>query len=61
MSTPVRWVPWEDRKTITRHGPHVMTRKILSWLCCARCGLLALKNAATRAALRTPCEWIDDA
>lgn len=43
-----------------RVGPHNMSRRILHWLYCANCGLLALKNVATRAALRRPCIWQDD-
>jgi hypothetical protein len=36
-------------------GVHQMTRKILHWRYCARCGLMNLKNDATRRALRAPC------
>jgi hypothetical protein len=36
-------------------GTHSMTKKICHWSYCSRCGLLALKNSATRRALRAPC------
>ncbi len=50
------WVPWEGptRGTIKR-GPHVMTKRVLHWPYCARCGLVALKNDVSRRALKADC------
>lgn len=42
-------------KGAKRIGPHVMNKRILSWVACSRCGLLGLKNDATRRALLAPC------
>lgn len=45
----------EARGTIVR-GPHQMrSLRGLPWPYCQRCGLLALKNDPTRAALRKEC------
>lgn len=60
MATPIHWVPFEDRGSLTRRGPHSMTGKILHWPYCKRCGLIALKNDTTKRALRKVCEWIED-
>jgi hypothetical protein len=43
-----------------RTGPHAMTGRVLNWAHCSRCGLLALKNDATRRALKEPCVWYED-
>ena len=48
---------WLNEKGNRRTGPHALTRKIMHWLYCARCGLVALKNDATRKALKAPCAW----
>lgn len=36
-------------------GPHAFTKRVLAWPYCARCGLLALKNTATRREMGKPC------
>lgn len=44
-------------------GAHQMkgTLKRMPWPYCTRCGLMALRNDATRKALKEPCEtWEDD-
>jgi hypothetical protein len=56
----VEWVPFADRKHVTRRGAHNLSGKILKWNYCTRCGLIALRNHATALALRAQCEWIDD-
>lgn len=38
-------------------GPHAFTQKILHWLYCGNCGLVALKNDASRKAARAACAW----
>lgn len=50
------WVPWKGptRGTL-KSGVHTFNRKILNWPYCGRCGLLALKNEATRRAMRQAC------
>ncbi len=57
MSKPEQqWVPWTGpTKGTVRRGPHQMTKRILHWPYCARCGLVALKNEASRQALRREC------
>jgi hypothetical protein len=42
-------------KGVRNTGPHRMTKKIYHWLYCSRCGLLNLKNARTRRALKGLC------
>jgi len=61
MSQKEEWVPWDDTKIappVRRRAAHAMTRKLkrLPWVFCAHCGIMNLKNDATRSALRKPCE-----
>jgi len=35
--------------------PHAFTKKMMHWPMCGRCGLLALKNDATKKAIREGC------
>lgn len=61
--TPIQWIPWSERaKARISRGAHVMTGKIkrIPWPYCTRCGLLALRNDATRAALRRECVIVED-
>ncbi len=53
----IEWVPLKLGAVQTKRGPHVMTgsMKRLPWRYCKRCGLLALKNDASRAALKREC------
>lgn len=61
MATPIRWIQWDpSSKAKLRRGPHSMTKKILHWAYCSRCGLVALKNDATRRALRAECVTLED-
>jgi len=48
-------------KGVRRIRDHDMTRQILNWRCCRHCGLLGLKNEATRQALRAKCITYEDA
>lgn len=57
----VRPEPWTVEKTTKRRGPHAMTGRVLNWSFCARCGLIALKNDASRVALKRDCEWLEGA
>lgn len=43
-----------DRGT-RRVRDHAWTSRVLSWPVCAHCGLVALKNDATRKAMASPC------
>lgn len=38
---------------------HQMTGRILNWAFCVKCGLVALKNAASGAAMRQPCRGLE--
>ena len=48
---------WLHAKGAHRTGPHAFTWKVRHWLACARCGLLLLRNEATRRAAAQPCVW----
>lgn len=44
-----------------REGQHKFVKlKSIAWLVCCRCGLVALRNAATKAAIRAKCKWFED-
>jgi hypothetical protein len=47
------YAKWRTRRIV--RAPHSMTRKLLNWYFCSRCGLLSLKNDVTRRALREGC------
>ncbi len=53
----IEWVPYVERAHAVHRGPHRFTKRILHWPYCAGCGLVALKNEATRQRMRQPCEW----
>jgi hypothetical protein len=36
--------------------PHRMTERVLNWSYCAACGLVAMRNEASRRALASACE-----
>lgn len=56
MSNEEKWVPWTGpTKGTIKRGPHQMTKRVLHWTYCARCGLVALKNDVTRRALKAQC------
>lgn len=58
----VQWVEWKGpTKGRVVRGPHAMTRRVLHWPYCARCGLVALKNDRSRAALKRECVTEEDA
>lgn len=38
---------------------HDMGRQVLNWRCCKHCGILGLKNEATRKALRGKCVSVE--
>jgi len=40
---------------------HSFLGKIFNWSYCVKCGLLTLKNEATRKAMKAPCRGADDA
>lgn len=49
-----------NRRGVVRRQPHAMSRKVLHWPYCARCGLVSLRNEATRLALRAACAAEED-
>ncbi len=57
MSRQIEWVPFDATTPPQVHrGPHQMTKfKRLPWLYCRKCGLIALKNAASHQAVRKDC------
>jgi hypothetical protein len=57
MAAAIEWLPWNEKPAIKRRGPHTMTRQILKWPFCARCGLILLRNPASKQAEKQPCEW----
>lgn len=48
---------WLNSRGVLHRGAHALTRKILHWPYCVRCGLVALRNDETRRALNRQCEW----
>lgn len=61
MPTPIEWIPFDQlAKVRVRRGSHAMTKKILNWPYCAHCGLVALKNEASRRKLKEPCVTVED-
>lgn len=47
-------IDWSYKGT-KRVRPHSFSRRVLSWPYCEHCGLLLLKNDATRAEARKQC------
>ena len=45
---------WRNGRGNRRKGNHNFTKKICHWSYCVNCGLVALKNEATR---KAQCEW----
>lgn len=46
---------WLSDRGTKRVRDHAFTRSILNWPYCAHCGLMLLKNDATRRAARAKC------
>lgn len=42
-------------KGTKRVREHAFTKKVCHWSCCGQCGLLLLKNDATRKAVKAKC------
>ena len=40
--------------------PHQFTRKVFNWLSCTGCGLVTLKNEATRKRMQESCVSMED-
>ncbi len=55
------WIQWQPVASVKRRGPHSFTCKLLNWWYCAHCGLMTLRNEATRLAMRRQCEWEEEA
>lgn len=43
-------------RRFVNHASHRFTKKIHNWWCCAHCGLVLLRNDATRKAAKAPCD-----
>jgi hypothetical protein len=54
------WELYVERPRVMRRAPHSFTRKILHWMACTRCGLILLKNEASRRAAKKVCAWEED-
>lgn len=48
------------RKKKFKSVPHKFNKRVQHWVYCSGCGLVALKNAATRKRMRQPCESMED-
>lgn len=59
----VTWVPWDGRgQAQKRTGAHRLTgtfgkKSRVAYRYCVQCGIVNLRNDATRKALRKPCVW----
>lgn len=56
------WVEWRgamSERGQKRRAPHQFTRRLkrLPWPYCAHCGLMLLKNEASKRAAKAVCEW----
>lgn len=45
---------------MSKHKPHDFSAKIISWWYCTRCGLVTLKNEATKKAMNKTCPGKED-
>jgi hypothetical protein len=50
---------WLTSRGTLRQGTHSFTKRICHWSYCANCGLVTLKNEATRRAMKAACVWED--
>ncbi len=54
------WIPADLRSQAkVNRGAHQLKGRICHWPYCVRCGLVALKNEATRQALRRECVTVE--
>lgn len=55
----VDWEPWAaGAAPKVKREAHAFTRRAAGYHYCARCGLVALRNEATRRAMRALCETL---
>jgi len=47
-------------KKLFKTVPHQFTRKVFNWLSCTGCGLVTLKNEATRKRMQESCVSMED-
>lgn len=57
----IEWVAWDGCKARTRRGPHAFDARILNYSYCSHCGLILLRNDATRRAAKAQCQWEEEA
>lgn len=50
------WIQKQKESKQRQKAVHSFSDKICHWDYCVKCGLVALKNAATERAIRAPCD-----
>jgi hypothetical protein len=51
---------WKQQQRTFKTTQHVFNKKIVSWMYCSGCGLVALNNEATRKRMQKPCVSMED-
>ncbi len=51
---------WEHQQKSFKTTSHIFNKKIVSWMYCSGCGLVALNNEATRKRMQKPCESMEN-
>ena len=51
---------WESKQKTFKTTKHIFNKKIVSWVYCSGCGLVALNNDSTRKRMTKPCESMED-
>lgn len=51
---------WKQQQKAFKAVPHVFSKKIVSWMYCSGCGLVALNNDVTRKRMQQSCEAMED-
>ena len=59
MSKQAKRARWKQR-VYKQNVAHSFNRKVLNWVYCSGCGLLALNNEVTRRAMNKPCPSMEE-
>ena len=59
VSQQVEWIPWDGKGGRITRGVHAFTKQILKWDYCSRCGLILLRNPASKQAERSACQMVE--
>ena len=51
---------WKQQQRTFKTTQHDFNKKIVSWMYCSGCGLVALNNEATRKRMQKPCVSMED-